>query len=39
MYVQGQLMRRVKAHMDGWVTCVAFMPDGKGFVSGGWDKR
>jgi WD40 repeat protein len=33
----GQLMRRVKAHMDS-VTCIAFMPDGKGFVSGGWDK-
>jgi WD40 repeat protein len=28
----GQLMRRVKAHMD-WVNHVAFIPDGKGLVS------
>jgi len=33
----GQLMRRMKAHAarDG---CVAFMLNGKGLVSGGWDK-
>jgi glucose repression regulatory protein TUP1 len=32
----GQLMRRMKAHLD-WANCVAFMPDGKGLVSGGSD--
>jgi WD40 repeat protein len=30
----GQLTRRMKAHLD-WANCVAFMPDGKGLVSGG----
>jgi WD40 repeat protein len=34
----GQLMRRMKAHMD-WANCVAFMPDGKGLVSGGSDRK
>jgi WD40 repeat protein len=32
----GRLMRRVKAH-DGYVSDVAFMPDGKGLLSGDWD--
>ena len=33
-----QLTRRMKMHTD-WASCVAFMPDGKGFVSGGWDRK
>ena len=32
----GQLMRRVKMHMDR-ANAVAFLPDGNGLVSGGWD--
>ena len=31
----GQLMRRIKAHSWYWVNDVAFMPDGKGLLSGG----
>jgi len=31
----GQLMRRIKAHDWNWVNDVAFMPDGKGLLTGG----
>jgi WD40 repeat protein len=34
---RGQLMRRAHAHKDS-VYSVAFMPDGKGLVSGSWDR-
>jgi len=34
----GQLVRRIKAHAD-FANAVAFMPDGKGLVSLGWDYR
>jgi len=34
----GQLTRRMKAHAD-LASYVAFMPDGKGLVSGSWDRK
>src|SRR5260221_5709104 len=34
----GQLMKRIEAHMH-LASCVAFMPDGKGLMSGGLDHK